>query len=135
MAEYALRTPAPVAVGAAIPFDTTIVRGGCQIRHRNGSGIVRIRGGNCCRPYLYHIMFNGTVTGVAAAITLGIYVDGELLPETLMAVVPAAAADVISVSANTEILADCPCENISVRVIGGNPVTVNTASLIIHRED
>lgn len=135
MAEYTLTTPTAVAVGSAVPYNNTVVPGCCYIRHRAGSGIVTIKGSGCCKcPRRYRATFSGNVTGVAGAIQLGVYLDGELLPETLMSVVPAAATDVLTVNTSTEIPADCDCQRIAVRVITGATVTVNTAALIVDRE-
>lgn len=133
MAEYSLTTPTIVPVGTAVPYNNTIVKGCCNIKHRAGSGLIKIRGGSCCNPAKYRVYFHGNVTNVIGIITLGIYVDGELLPETQMSLVAAAAANVLSVSAETQILADC-AESISVRVIAGTDLTVNTANIIVEKE-
>lgn len=134
MAEYVLTTPTLVAVGSAVPYNGEICKGCCCIRHRTGAGTIKVKGGTCCHPNRYHVSFHGNVTGVAGAIQLGIYLDGELLPETLMSVVPAAATDVLSLGATTEICVDGCCASISVRVIEGDTVTVNTANIIVHKE-
>lgn len=136
MAEFVLTTPTEVAVGAAVPYNQTVVPGCCcEIRHRAASGVVLVRGSGCCKcPAKYSVSFHANVTGVAGAIQLGIFLDGELLPETLMSVVPAAATDVLSVDAETTVVADCGCQRISVRVITGDDVTVNTAALIVKKE-
>lgn len=134
MAEYSLITPLLVPVNGTIPYNNVICRGCCNIRHRAGSGIIKLKGGTCCNPNKYHVQFHANVTGVAGAIQLGIYLDGELLLETLMSVVAAAATDVLSVDATTEICIDGCCSNVSVRVITGDTVTVNTANIIVHKE-
>lgn len=133
MAEYSLTTPTLVAEGSAVPYNNVIVPSCAYIRHRPGTGAVKVRGGGCCHPNKYEINFHGNVTGVAGTIQLGIFVDGELLPETLMSVVLAAATNVVSVDATTEILAESNSV-ISVRVIDGDPVTVNTANIVVHKE-
>ena len=134
MAEYSLLTPTPVAVGAPIPFNNTIIRGCCNIRHRDGSGNIKVKGGTCCRPNRYYIQFHGNITGVTATAQLGIYVDGELLPETLMSVVEADPANVLSIDSATEIEVEGCYSTISVRVIAGTNATMQTANIIIHRE-
>ncbi len=87
-----------------------------------------------CKPIKYIVNFHGNVTGVTGTVELGIFLDGELLPETVMYVVEAAPANVLSVDSSTEILADCSCQTISVRNIQGTGLTVNTASLIVERK-
>lgn len=134
MAEFSLITPTAVAVGSAVPYNNVICKGCCNIKHRNGSGIINVKGGSCCHPNKYTVHFHANVTGVAGAIQLGIFLDGELLPETLMSVVGAAATDVLSVDAVTQLCSTCDCENISVRVITGDTVTVNTANIIVEKE-
>lgn len=133
MAEYSLTTPTLVAVGSSVPYNNAIIPSCACIRHRAGSGIVKVKGGGCCHPNKYLIMFHGNVTGVAGSVQLGIYVDGELLPETLMSAFLAAATNVVSVDASTEILAEGD-STITVRVITGDTVTVNTADIIVHKE-
>ena len=134
MAEFSLTTPTAVAVGATIPYNTTIVKGCPCIRHRGNSGNVRVKGGTCCKPNRYRVQFHGNVTGVTGTITLGLYLDGELLPETEMNVVAAAPANVLSVDSATEICVDGCSSNISVRNIAGTGLTVNTANIIVTRE-
>lgn len=133
MAQFTLNTPTPVAVGNAIPYTDNPVPGGCSIRHRKGSGNVKVKGGIPCRPVKYIVNFHGTVTGVTGFVELGIFLDGELLPETVMYVVEPTPTNVLSVDSSTEILADCACQTISVRNIAGTGLTVNTASLIVER--
>lgn len=132
MAEYILTTPTAVPVGSAVPYTETVVKGCCNIRHRAGSGIVTVKGHDCGTRY--RAAFHGNVTGVAGAVQLGLYLDGELLPESIMSVVPAAADDVLSVDAVTLIPGCCETHSLSVRVITGDTVTVNTAALIVDKE-
>lgn len=135
MAEYSLTTPTAVALNSNVPFPNTIHPGCCCISHRAGSGIIRLKGGTCCRPARYRVRFNASVVGVAGAIRLAIYQDGEQLPETTMSVVPAAATDIWSVSSDTEINADAGgYSTIVVKVVAGDTVTVNTANITIDRE-
>lgn len=134
MAEYVLTLPVAVPVGGSVPYTDTICKGCCNIRHRAGSGLIKLKGGTCCKPNRYHVQFHANVTGVAGAIQLGLFLDGELLPETLMSVVPAAATDVLSVDASTEVCLDVCCSTLSARVVTGATVTVNTANIIIHKE-
>lgn len=134
MAEYSLTTATPVAVGSAIPFNNTIVPGCCNIRHRAGSGTIKVKGGSCCRPNKYYIQFHGNITGVTAAARLGIYLDGELLPETEMNVVLPETTSVLSVDSATEVAVDGCYSTVSVRVIAGTNAVMNTANIIIHKE-
>lgn len=134
MAEYTLTTPTAVAVGGTVPYNNTIMRGCCNIRKRSGSGQITVKGGTCCNPARYMVYFRGNVTGVAGAIQLALYLDGEQLPETLMSVVPAAASDVWSVCAKTEFCVDCCCGTVLARVVTGDTVTVQNAAIIVKKE-
>lgn len=134
MAEYSLTIPTPVEAGSAIPFNNTIIKGCCNVRHREGSGNIRLRGGSCCHPNRYHIMFHGNITGVTATAQLGIYLDGELLPETLMSVVEASPDNVLSVDSTTEVEVVGCYSTVSVRIIAGTNAVMNTANIIVHKE-
>lgn len=135
MAEYSLITPTAVALNSAVPFTNTIHSGCCCIRHKSGSGVFRLKGGTCCSPARYRVRFNASVVGVAGPIRLAIYQDGEQLAETTMSVVPATATDIWSVSTDTEIDTDMGgYSSITVRVVAGDTVTVNTANITIERE-
>lgn len=132
MAVYSLVTPTAVAVGAAVPYDIEVIKGCCNIKRRPGAGTVNVKG-NCCNPNKYKVNFHGNVTGVAGAISLGIYEDGELIRGTEMNVKPVATGDVWSVDAETVVKAECNCDAISVRVITGATVTVNSATLVVEK--
>lgn len=134
MAEFALRTPTAVPVGSSVPFDTVLVCGCNCIRHRAGSGNIRVKGGSCCNPYVYKVNFHGNVTGFTGQFRAGIFLDGELLPETEMSIYTGLATVIQSIDAETEIKVDGCNSNISVRVIEGDDATFNTASIIVQRE-
>lgn len=107
----------------------------CNVSHRDGSGTVTVRGNGC--PFSarrYHVAFHGNVTNVTGAIQFGIYQNGEILPETLMSVVPATATDVLSIGAETEVSTGLGNSVISVRSLTPT-VTVNTAQLIVSAVD
>lgn len=137
MAEYALLTPLTIPNGGMVPYTTTICKGNCSIRHRNGSGTVKVKGGSCCNPNKYPVRFHANVTGATGDITLGLYLDGELLPETVMSLVSGSADYVQSVDSATEICVDGCWANISARVIvggTGGELTFNTANMIVNKE-
>lgn len=134
MAEYSLNTLTAVVVGKSVPFNNTITHGCCLIRHRVGSGNIKIKGGTCCRPNRYHVSFHGNVTGVQGLIQLALYLDGDQLPETLMSVTSSGTTATNSVNTATEIDVDGCFSNISVRVVTGATVSVNNANIIVHKE-
>lgn len=133
MAQFISTTPQAItAVGGSVVFNSTAVCGDCNIKHRNGSALIKVRGSGCCSRARYRVSFHGNVTGTEAVTQLALYQDGEILPESLMSVVPAAAANVWSVDSDTEVYVDCGCSTLSVRSLTAG-VTVNTASIIITR--
>lgn len=123
------------AVGDAVVFPSNPnTRCNTSIRHRTGSGIITVKGSGCpCNPARYRVYFQGNITGTAALTQFGIYLNGELLPETVMSVVPAAAGNVLTINGDTEITADFGDSTITVRTLTAG-VTVNTASLIVERK-
>lgn len=133
MAQFISTTPQEITtVGGSVAFNSTAVCGGCDVKHRNGSALIKVKGSGCCSRARYRVSFHGNITGTAALTQLALYQDGEILLESLMSVVPAAAADVWSVGNDTEVYVDCNCSTLSVRSLTAG-VTVNTASIIITR--
>lgn len=132
MAEFISTTSQSLTnVGDSVTFNSTVVCGNCNIKHREGSGLIKIRGSeSCSNRARYRITFNANVSGIASNIQLAVYQDSEELNETLMSVVPATTTDVWSVNANTEIYVDCNCSTISVKTLTAG-ITVDTASIII----
>lgn len=134
MAEYTLTTVTTVDEGANVPFNDTIVNGGCSIRHREGSGIIRLKGGTCCKPALYTVYFGANVFGTQGLIQLAIFLDGEQIPESVMSVTASGTTAVNSVSSMTQIPVYEGSSSISVRVITGGDITFNTANIIVKKE-
>lgn len=79
----------------------------CAIYHDNGTPTITVRGSGCiCNPARYavsaHIV---TTAAAAAAVQFGIYVDGELLPDSVIGLPAVSVGDVISGDVTTEITA------------------------------
>ena len=119
-------------IGDPIRFTETGCRGGCcAIKHRANAGQITIKNtGDCCNPSIYKVQFHGNVTGVQGQILLGIYLDGELVPESLMAVAPVGTSFVTSLDSVILVCTDMCCSRISVRTLTAD-VTVNTAEIIV----
>ena len=105
-----------------ILFTDTVVCGSCSILHRDGSGLVTLKGlTNQCRAR-YRVSFGGNIaiptTGTVGAISLAIAVDGEPIASTTMIETPAAVDEFSNVF--SAIFLDVPrgcCFTISVRNI------------------
>lgn len=119
-------------------FTDTPVFGNCSINHRDGSGLVTLRGvtGQCRARF--KVTFGANValpTGATVMpVSMAIAIDGEPVATTTMIVTPAAVEEYFNIF--TAIYIDIPkgcCSTISVQNISGTPVLVQNANLIIER--
>lgn len=121
-----------------IQFTDTITCGNCSILHRDGSGLITVKGNtNQCRAR-YKISFGGNIGiptgGTVEAISLAIAVDGEAIGPTTMIVTPAAVEDLWNVFG--AIFLDVPrgcCMSVSVRNTSTQDILVQNANLIVER--
>ena len=127
-----------VAANQNVLFTDTVVKGNCSIVHREGSGLVTVRGiTDQCRAR-YKITFGGNIAiptdGTVAPISLAIALDGEGMQSTTMIATPAAVEQYWNVF--SAIFVDVPrgcCMSVSVKNIGADPVNVQNANLIVER--
>lgn len=138
MAEYTNVAAQTVAAGANVIFTETPVCGGRNIVHREGSGIVSLRGiTSQCRA-LYKVSFGGNVAvptgGTVGPISLAISLEGEPLGSATMIVTPAAVEDLWNVFAAVFVEVPCGCcTTVGVENTGADPITVQNANLIVER--
>lgn len=132
----ALQTVAPNGV---VVFTSTAVSGNPSILHREGSGLVSLRGlTNQCRARFY-VNFNGNVAipadGTATdPISLAIAVNGEPIGTSTMISTPGAVEEFNSVSSSLFIdVAQGCCAQISVENTSAGDIDVQNANLIIVR--
>lgn len=127
-----------VAANQNVLFTDTAVCGSCSILHRNGSGLVTLRGlTNQCRAR-FKVTFGANVEvptgGTLGPISLAIAVNGEPVGPTTMISTPAALEELNNVF--TSIFLDVPagcCTQISVENIGTESIAVQNANLIVER--
>ena len=127
-----------VAANANVLFTDTVVGGNCAIMHRDGSGLVTLRGlTNQCRAR-FRVSFGGNIAlptgGTVGPISLAIAVNGEPVASTTMISTPAAVEEFNNVF--SAIFLDIPkgcCSQISVRNISDQPIDVQNANLIVER--
>ena len=119
-------------------FTDTVVCGSCSSLHRDGSGLVTLRGiTNQCRAR-FKVTFGGNVAlpagGTVEAISLAIAINGEPVASTTMIVTPAAVEEFSNVftAIYLEVPANC-CSQISVRNISTQAIDVQNANLIVER--
>lgn len=109
------------------------------IRHREGSGIVTLRGitNQCNARFL--VSFSGNIAiptgGTVGEISLAIAIDGEPLQSARMRVTPAAVDNYFNVS--TQVFVDVPrgcCVSVAVENTSTQAINVQNANLIATRE-
>lgn len=142
MAEYTANAVQTIAVGQNVLF-TDVPIPGCRqgILHRQGSGIVTLRGqvNNCSGFARYKVSFGANIAipaGGAAAtpLSLALAIDGEPISTSSVIVTPAAAEQFWNVYASVFI--DLPkgcCYTVAVENTGTTAVDVQNANLIIER--
>lgn len=134
-----------IPVGGTVTFDLTVVHTGCDANgcggseyHRQGSGVVRLRGRNnrCCQASIFDLSFNGNVTSGTAGteVQLALAVDSTPLSETTMIETIGTANLYQNLAARTY-LKVCPGEDVTltVRNTGTAPVTIDANSALTAR--
>ena len=127
-----------VAANQNVLFTETAVPGSCSILHRDGSGLVTLRG--LTRQYRarFKVIFGGNIaiptTGAVGAIRLAIAIDGEPVPTTTMIATPSAEEEYFNVfsAIYLDVPAGC-CITIAVENISTQPILVQNANLIVER--
>lgn len=139
MAEYIANEVQTVAVGSNVLFTDTVVDGADIIRHRPGSGIIKVFP-VCKRCYTrYKVTFSGNLsvpTGqTPGAISVAIGIDGEPYAPTTATVTPAAVDELFNVSTSAYVYVrhGC-CSTISVTNTSTIPINVTNANIIVTRE-
>lgn len=129
-----------VEQGQNVQFTETAVRS-CKpcVKHREGSGIVTLRGlTNQCNAR-FRVSFSGNIAvptgGTVGEISLAIAIEGEPLQSTRMRVTPAAVDNYFNVSAQADICVPrgC-CASVAVENTSGQAINVQNANLIVTRE-
>ena len=128
-----------VPVNQDVLFTGTSVRGNASIMHREGSGIVTVRGlpNGQCRAR-FRAVFGANIaapTGeTAGPVELAIAINGEGVPTSRMISTPLDVENYNNVSA--DIYIDVPigcCTQLSVQNVGTIPVNVQNANFIVER--
>lgn len=128
-----------VTAGSNVLFTDTVVNGNCSIIHRNGSGLVTLRGitNNQCRAR-FRVSFGGNIAlptgGTVGAIFLAIAINGEAVATTTMISTPAAVEEYNNIF--SAVFLDVPkgcCVQVSVKNTSTQAVSVQNANLIVER--
>lgn len=138
MAEYTANALQSVLTNQNILFTETPVGGNNSITHREGSGLITLRGITCQCRARFRITFGGNIAvpdgGTAEAISMAIAINGEAIPSTTMIVTPAAVADFFNIGASIfiDVPAGC-CLSVSVKNTSTQTIDVQNANLIVER--
>ena len=116
MAEFIAGAQA-LAINDLVAFDGSTKR--CaNVVHRAGSGLFTLKGGSCCNPAKYMVHLHVVATAPAAtAEQLIVYVDGEPVSQTLIALPPVAAGTVVSGDVSFTVESSCACTKLSVHSV------------------
>ena len=127
-----------VAEGTNVQFTDTVTSGNCSILHREGSGLVTLRGLTNQFRARFRVSFGGNIAiptgGTVEPISLALAINGEPVATTTMISTPAAVEEFNNVF--SAIFLDVPrgcCSQISVRNLSGQDIEVQNANLIIER--
>ena len=119
-------------------FTETAVCGSSSIIHREGSGLVTLRGlTNQCRAR-FKVFFSGNIAvpadGTVGPISLAIAGNGEPVAATTMISTPAAVEEFNNVATAIYLNVPCGCcSQVSVRNTTATAIDVQNANLIIER--
>ena len=119
-------------------FTDNVVCGSASIIHRDGSGLITLRGiTSQCRAR-FKVSFGANIAiptgGTVEPISLAITIEGEPIGTTTMTITPAAVENFFNVSSS--IYVDVPrgcCLSVGVRNINTQSILVQNANLIVER--
>ena len=119
-------------------FTDNVVCGSASIIHRDGSGLITLRGiTSQCRAR-FKVSFGANIAiptgGTVEPISLAITIEGEPIGTTTMTITPAAVENFFNVSSG--IYVDVPrgcCLSVGVRNINTQSILVQNANLIVER--
>lgn len=119
-------------------FTDTVIKGSCSIVHRDGSGLVTLRGLTDQYRASFKVTFGGNIAiaegGTVEPISLAIAINGEPVAATTMIETPAAAQEFNNVFSAIFINVPCGCcSQVSVRNTSTQAIDVQNANLIIER--
>ena len=127
-----------VEANSNVLLTDTVVPGSCSVLHREGSGLVTLRGlTNQCRAR-FRVSFGGNIAlptgGTVGPISLAIAINGEPVATTTMISTPAAVEEFNNVFSAIfiDVPRDC-CSQISVRNTSDQAVDIQNANLIVER--
>lgn len=138
MAEFTANAIQTVNINQNVLFSDSIIGRNCSILHREGSGLVTLRGlTRQCRAR-FKIFFSGNIAvptgGTAEAISIAIATNGEADLSTTMISTPAAVDEYSNVASSIflDVPAGC-CTQISIKNISSQAIDIQNANMIVER--
>nr|DAL75441.1 MAG TPA: hypothetical protein [Caudoviricetes sp.] len=138
MAEFTNPNIVTVSAGENLPLTETAVKGPACIVHREGAGIVTLRGlTNQCKAR-FKVSFGGNIAvptgGTAGAISVALAIAGEPLNSATAIVTPAAVENYFNVfvAAFIEVPRGC-CVTVAVKNTSTQAVGIANSNLIVER--
>ena len=141
MAEYVYPLDQTIASGNNVLLQDSIPCNKGYVIHRNGSGILTLRGivNNPCAKFTrYFVEFNGNIAVPAGEtpgeISLALAIDGEALQTSLARVTPTVAEAFFNVTsvAYITVPAGC-CVTIAVENTSNIPIVAANSNLVVNR--
>ena len=139
MAEFTSSSAQTVAAGQNVPLTETAVAGKACIVHREGAGLVTLRGLTQQCKARYKVSFGANVSiptgGTVEAISIALAINGEPLTSATAVVTPAAVENLFTVYVATfvEVPRGC-CVTVAARNTSTQAITVSNANMIAERE-
>ena len=127
-----------VNAGSNVVFTNTAVAGNCSMSHREGSGLVTLKGMTNQRRARFRVSFGSNIAiptgGTVGAISLTLAINGEPVTATTMIATPAAVSEFHNVSRVLflDVMNGC-CTQVSVENTSSEAIEVQNANLIIER--
>lgn len=138
MAEYTTPGILTVAAGQNVPLTSAAVNSKPCIIHRDGAGIVTLRGlTNQCKAR-FRVSFGGNIAvptgGTVEAITAALAINGEPLNSATATVTPAAVENYfnIYVSAIVEVPRGC-CLTVAMENTSNQAINISNTNMVVDR--
>lgn len=139
MAEFTSSAAQTVAAGQNVPLTETAVAGKACIVHRDGAGLVTLRGLTQQCKARYKVSFGANIAiptgGTVEAISIALAINGEPLTSATAVVTPAAVENLFNVyvAAFVEVPRGC-CVTVAAKNTSTQAIMVFNANMIAERE-
>lgn len=139
LAEFTNSSAVTVSAGQNVPLTETAVAGKACIVHREGAGIVTLRGLTQQCKARYKVSFGANIAiptgGTVEAISIALAINGEPLTSATAVVTPAAVENLFNVyvTAFVEVPRGC-CLTVAAENTSTQAITVSNANMIAERE-